>query len=131
MIQNSKFRILIKGRVVRGEGYGRRLGFPTANLDRRSYSHRKLELKHGVYAGTAQTPRLNYPAAIVIGPNDQKKLPKLEAYLLGYKGNLYGKLVEITLQKYLRPFLKFKSEAQLIRQIRADIKKVKAIYGQA
>ncbi len=110
--------MIITGNVIKGDQYGRKLGFPTANLDRRQYNRDGLKIKFGVYVGMAST---GHKAAIVIGPLDKKGLPKLEAHLLGFKGNLYGKTITITLKKYIRPFRKFKGEAELIKQIKKDL----------
>ena len=131
-IQNSKF--VIRGKVVHGEHYGKALGFPTANLDRRGYVRRKLKVGCGVYAGWAEiAPSAKrqafrkHKAAIVIGPMDKKALPKIEAHLIGFKGGLYGKYLNLYLYLYLRPFKKFKTEAQLKRQITKDISRVKKL----
>ena len=72
-----------------------------------------------------------YKAAIVIGLLDKTGLPKLEAHLLNFKGNLYGKKVTVSLGKYIRPFKKFKSEPELKKQIRKDILLIRKItYGK-
>jgi riboflavin kinase / FMN adenylyltransferase len=119
----------INGKIIHGDHYGRILGFPTANIDRRDYRRRNLRVRFGVWAGSAEIKlrAKNYKikAAIVIGPKDRKGLPKIEAHLLGFKGDLYGKKLTIYLHKYLRPFKKFKSERELKEQIQADILKVK------
>ena len=122
----------ISGKVVSGDRVGRKLGYPTANLDRRSFSRRKLKLKLGVYAGFAELKiknlkLKNYQAAIIIGPIDRKGLPKIEVHLLKFKGNLYGKKLTVSLGKYIRPFKKFKSEAELKLQIAQDIKLIKIL----
>ena len=127
--------ITISGRVMRGDQYGRTLGFPTVNLDRRSYSRRKQKIKFGVYAGNVEIKNSklkieNYLAGVIIGPLDKHQLPKLEAHLIGFKGNLYGKYLNIYLNRYIRPFKKFKTEAELIKQIQKDIKKINTIYGK-
>lgn len=135
MIQKPKHLknlIQIYGRVVHGKKYGSKLGFPTANIDRRDYVRRKLKIKLGVWAGRAELKikksKLKiYPAAIVIGPTDNKGLPKLEAHLIGFKGNLYGIYMNIYLNIYLRPFRKFKNQAALIRQIHKDINQIKKL----
>ncbi len=125
----------ISGRVIRGDQYGRILGFPTANLDRRSYSRRKQNIKFGIYGGVAEfkLKAISYKlkAGVIIGPLDKSGLPKLEAHLIGFKGNLYGKKITVTLQKYLRPFKKFKSEKELKEQIKKDLNRIKKIiYGK-
>lgn len=121
--------IIISGKVIKGDGFGRKLGYPTANLDKREYIRRKIKIKFGVWAGTAElkvkSGKLKvYKAAIVIGPPDKHQLPKIEAHLLNFKGNLYGKKVTITLQKYLRPFKKFKNMEELKSQIKKDLFKI-------
>ena len=102
------------------------MGFPTANIDRREYTRKKLKIKFGVYAGLAEVrlKAISYKlkAAIVIGPVDSSGLPKIEAHLLGFKGNLYGRKIMLFLVKYIRPFRKFKSEKALKLQIKKDIR---------
>ena len=122
--------IKIYGRVIRGDAYGKKLGFPTANLERRSYARQKQKIKLGVYAGKAEVQGSRfevqeYVAAIVVGPIDKTGLPKIEAHLLGFKGSLYGKQLTLRLYKYIRPFKKFKTEKELKAQILQDIKIIK------
>jgi len=117
----------ITGRVVRGMGYGKRLGFPTANLDRREYCRKKLSLRLGVYAGRADVEEKNYTAGIVIGPVDKTGLPKIEAYLIGYSGSLYGKRISLHLLRYIRPYRIFKNEDELKKQITNDIQKIVSV----
>ena len=89
--------IEITGTVVHGKHFGRTIKYPTANLDRRSFVRRKQKIRQGVWAGIVVIYKgLNikdkeYRAGIVIGPIDKYNLPKIEAHLLGFKGNLYGK----------------------------------------
>ncbi|MCX6797364.1 MAG: riboflavin kinase [Candidatus Doudnabacteria bacterium] len=122
----------ISGKVIYGENYGKKLGFPTANLDRRDYQRRHLKIRFGVYAGWAEfklkAKSYKLKAGIVIGPLDHRGLPKIEAHLIGFKGSLYGKKLVIYLQKYLRHFRKFKNEEKLIKQIKEDIERIKH-YG--
>jgi riboflavin kinase/FMN adenylyltransferase len=129
--------IVITGIVVRGAGYGQKLGFPTANLDRRSFGHLKRKPKLGIYAGLARIlpqtvsllprgcpPRRTgvvHPAAIVIGPKDDKGHPKIEAHLIGFRGVLYGRRLRLSFIKYLRPFRVFKSEKALKKQVKKDL----------
>jgi len=99
--------------VIRGDGYGKKLGFPTVNLET------KDELpKVGVYAGVALIDDKEYKAGIVIGPGN-----KTEAHLIGYNGDAYGKQVVLTIKQFLREYKKFDTEEELINQIKEDIKK--------
>ena len=112
-----------RGRVVRGVGYGRKLGFPTANLDRRQWARKKLRLRHGVYAGTAALPGgKRYPAGIVIGPMDKTGRPKIEAHLIGFHGSLYHKQITLRIRKFIRPYKTFANLALLKKQISRDLK---------
>ncbi|MBP7006668.1 MAG: riboflavin kinase [Candidatus Pacebacteria bacterium] len=117
----SKF--IISGKVIKGENYGRKIGFPTANLDRRQFVKLTTQPKFGVYSGIAEVGNKSYRAGIVIGPLDKRGLPKLEAHLLKFKGNLYGKKLILSTNSFIRPYKKFKSEKELISQIGKDLKK--------
>ncbi|SRR5258708_4458661 len=120
----------ISGRVIRGAAYGRTIGFPTANLDRRQYLRDNLKFSHGVYGGIAHFSGKLHKAGIVIGPLDAKGLPKIEAHLIGYGPSLpslYGKKLTLEIKKFLRKFRKFSSESELKRAIQKDIKTIKKL----
>lgn len=135
---NGMISPIIEGKVLKGDGYGRKLGFPTANLDHKQFLKDKMNLPQGVYAGVAFLHHINKirKTAIVIGPLDNKKVrpndrnssvgrvPKIEAHILGFKGRLYGKKITLYLYKFLRPFEIFKTERLLIAQIKRDVKRV-------
>jgi FAD synthase len=104
---------IIIGRVVKGDGYGRKLGFPTMNLE----TEEKKFPPEGVYCGTAVLEGKKYRAGIVIGPGK-----KIEAHLLGYTGDAYGREVALEINTFLREFKKFDTEEKLIAQIAADLK---------
>ncbi len=103
---------MIKGKVVRGDEYGRKIGFPTVNL-----SHEDKDLPPaGVYRGKAVLEDTEYRAGIVVGPGE-----KLEAHLIGFSGDAYGKVVNLEIIKFIREYKKFKTEEELINQIKKDI----------
>lgn len=102
----------IGGIVVRGDGYGRKLGFPTVNLETKN----KLP-GSGVYAGSAILDNKTYRAGILINPTG-----KVEAHLIGYNDDAYGKEVILELKKFLRIYKKFETEEALIEQIKEDLK---------
>ena len=104
----------ISGMVVKGDGYGRKLGFPTVNL--KITQGNPVPTVQGVYSGTALLDGREYRAGIVVGPND-----KIEAHLIGYSGDAYRKNVELEIKKFLREYKKFNTEEELINQIKKDI----------
>lgn len=121
----------VSGRVIHGEKIGKVLGYPTANLDRRGFVKLKKKPKLGVWAGYAtyrlQAKTHKLKAAIVIGPIDKKGLPKVEVYLIGFKGNLYGTYLNTYLNRYIRPFKKYKDVEKLKAQIKKDIQRIREL----
>ncbi len=111
---------LIMGRVERGRSVGKGLGFPTLNL---SISTEKYPLRDGVYGGYVQTERGEFPAVINYGarPTFGVEERKIEAYLVGFEGDLYGTQVRVFPTEYLRPVQKFESVEELCEQVKRDI----------
>lgn len=119
-----------QGPVVPGQGRGRHLGYPTANVE---VPPPKLMPAEGVYAGqaTRESTGESWPAALVVGPsptfrNDHDRR-RLEAHLLGFSGDLLGETLTIAFQQFLRPQTRFDREEQLIAQIVHDLQSVRAI----
>ena len=113
----------IQGTVEHGREVGRTYGFPTLNL---TVPAEKLSPKEGVYGGYAETPKGTYPAIINIGPCPTfgVKEKKLEAYLDGFVGDLYGETVRIYPTKFFRGIEKFASADALKKQLQKDIKRL-------
>lgn len=112
----------IDGCVIKGKGLGRTLGFPTANL---GLDNSYVIPKYGVYAGWVIVDSIPYKAAINIGINPTfNEEEKLEAFLLNYNGNLYGKNVRISLIEYIRPEIKFDDISALVNQMKEDIERI-------
>jgi len=106
--------IKISGKVLKGAGYGKQLGFPTVNLEIGA----QILPREGVYAGEGELEGKKYRAGIVVGPGE-----KLEAHLIGYKGDAYGKEITLEINKFLRDFKNFENEEELINQIKKDLEK--------
>ncbi len=111
----------LAGTVVRGDGLGHQLGFPTANLDTTG-----LALPpHGVYAVQVELSGRAYRAVLNIGlrPTLHHANPQLrvEAHLIDFARGLYGKEVEVAFVDKLRAEKKFDSLGELRQQIAQDI----------
>ncbi len=115
----------ICGRVLTGDKIGAQLGFPTANLDAAG-----LALPpNGVYAARTRWHSQPYRVALNIGvrPTVAASQPQLrvEAHLLDYSGDLYGKELEVQLGVKLREEQRFNSPEELRRQIGRDVAAVR------
>jgi len=109
------------GRVVKGDGIGRKIGFATANLD----VHGLALPPTGVYAARCDVSGIVYCAAVNIGyrPTLSSPTPKLqvEAHLLDFDADIYGETLELTFVRKLRDEQKFPSPAALRDQIARDV----------
>jgi riboflavin kinase/FMN adenylyltransferase len=116
-------RYSVLGTVVKGEGVGRRLGFPTANID----PHNEIIPLCGVYPVHVLLLRKWYKGLVNIGyrPTLKGKERTIEVHLLDFNKNVYGKDMEIFFEKRLRSEKKFKNVENLKKQIRADIQKAR------
>jgi len=123
-------RYRMRGTVVRGEGRGADLGFPTANLE----SVETVLPQDGVYAALAviDEERLT-PAAVNIGPNltfgEHER--KLEVHLLDYSGDLYGQILEVEFIDRLRGTASFEGIDQLKEQLTIDVEKTRLLAEAA
>jgi len=120
---------VIRGRVVHGEQRGRRLGFPTANLDP---ALEGLLPADGVYAAWALVDGVRYGAAVSIGNNPTfEGVPahQVEAHLLDAHLDLYDRVIELQLIEYIRPMNRFDGEDSLVVQLRADAERIRGILA--
>ena len=111
----------VEGVVVLGDQRGGTLGFPTANL---AVAPDLLVPAFGIYAGWA----LGHRAAVSIGTNPHYggTERRVEAYLLDYADDLYGRRVVVELWERLRDEAVFESEAELIAAIDDDVARTRA-----
>lgn len=111
----------VEGTVVGGDQRGAGLGFPTANLE---VPPELLVPKLGIYAGFA----VGHRAAISIGTNPQYggTERRVEAFLLDYEGDLYGRRLVVELWEHLRDEAVFASEAELVAAIDDDVERTRA-----
>jgi riboflavin kinase/FMN adenylyltransferase len=109
----------VSGEVVHGMKRGRTLGFPTANID--VWNQQALPA-NGVYTGWAYLGDERFMAMTNVGivPMFNNKEITVEAHLLDFDRDIYGEILTITFEKFLRPEMKFESLDGLIEQIHKD-----------
>jgi riboflavin kinase / FMN adenylyltransferase len=103
--------VKITGIVIKGKQQGRKIGFPTVNVE--------VENKpsSGVYAGEVILDGKNYKSAIFI----PQKGNYIEAHILDFSGDIYGKKIEILVGKKIREVKKFQNDIELKKQIKKDL----------
>jgi riboflavin kinase/FMN adenylyltransferase len=116
------------GVVVRGDGRGRTLGFPTANLE----SANQLLPAYGIYATIAIIDGVYHPAVTSVGirPTIGDAKLTVETFLLDYHADLYGQSMRLSFVARLRDEAKFESLDALKVQIAADAAEARKLLGQ-
>lgn len=118
----------LHGPVLHGDKRGRTINVPTANIE---YPPDKLIPANGIYACRAYLNGQKYQAAINIGINPtftpEKRIPNVEAHLLDFKREIYGKDVRLEFVARLRDELRFESVDKLLEQIWKDIEDTRRI----
>lgn len=115
----------VAGVVVHGDKRGRLLGFPTANIEAEG-----VAIQDGVWAGTVQIAELSgksvvAAAAISLGRRPtyyaENGIRLIEAHLLDFDGDIYGRTVEVGFDVFLRGQVEFRDSSELVRQLHADV----------
>ncbi len=111
---------LICGKVIYGKGLGRKIGFPTANIET---SAEKLLPKQGVYKGAVVIDGNEYKAVTHIGakPTFGDESVSVEVHIPGFCDDIYGKVVEVRLISKIRDVYPFPNAEALIEQINRDL----------
>ena len=111
----------IQGIVKKGRQVGKKIGFPTCNIDIQDY----VLAKPGVYAVKVlrknNTKYLKGIANLGYRPTFNQKKILLEVHLFNFSGNLYNKLLSVEFLKFIRKEKKFKNVSQLRTQIKTDL----------
>ncbi len=109
--------MIIKGKVIHGAELGRKLGFPTANLDAQ-----EVKSENGVYFSVVTIDGSEYKAMTNIGirPSVDGNTRLLEAHIFGYEGSLYDKEIEVKLLSKIRDEKRFSSIEELQEQLQRD-----------
>jgi riboflavin kinase/FMN adenylyltransferase len=118
----------VSGKVVDGAKRGMALGFPTANIP----LPKGTTLGHGIYAVRAYLGGVAYDAAAYLGtrPMFDDGMPVLEVFLFDFRGDLYGRELEIEFIDFIRDDRKFRSVEELIAQMERDIAKARQVLAE-
>jgi riboflavin kinase/FMN adenylyltransferase len=118
----------VRGRVGKGAGRGKGLGFPTLNVA----LDPGQDVRHGIYAMRVENGGRSYHAAGYVGtsPTFGDSAPVLEAYLLDFTGDLYGEEVEVEFIAFLRGDQTFASPEALAAQMSRDCGDARAILAR-
>lgn len=109
--------IIIKGAVIKGQQLGRRMGFPTANID----AHDK-RVDNGVYRSMVRIGTECYRAMTNVGlrPSVDGRTRLLEAHIFDFDRDIYGETIQVELLDKIRDEQKFASIEELQRQLQRD-----------
>jgi riboflavin kinase/FMN adenylyltransferase len=121
-------RYSLSGRVARGSGIGRMLGFRTANIE----TGVGLVPADGIYAALVRFDAKEAPAALNIGTSPTVKdvaRRTVEVHILDFNGELYGSELEVVFVKKIRDERKFPDKESLKRQIVGDIEQTRRILA--
>jgi riboflavin kinase/FMN adenylyltransferase len=121
----------VNGEIVHGEARGRKIGFPTANID---VWDEKVIPANGVYAGWATLPERDdhrYMAVTNVGmrPTFSGQNVTVEAHLLDFDADIYGQPMTFTFEHHLRAEMRFNGIAELIDQIKRDSEMGRALLS--
>jgi riboflavin kinase/FMN adenylyltransferase len=117
---------VLRGEVVVGDRRGRTIGFPTANV---LPDPEAVVPARGVYAGFVVVADEKYAACTNVGvaPTFRRADSRVEAYLLDFDGDLYGRVVDVGFTRRLRGEKKFSGVEELKGQIQRDVEAARAV----
>ena len=118
----------LRGSVIRGDGRGRKINIPTANIE---VDAEKIVPKNGVYASWATVRGKKYRALTNIGIRPtftpDKEEANIEVHILDFHEEIYGEILKLDFIAHLRDEKRFSSVDELLSQIAEDIKKAEVI----
>ena len=123
----------LEGQVVPGDARGRELGMPTVNL---RPAVDAVMPAAGIYAALAHGSEVgsDVPAAVSIGVRptfEEDGDLRVEAHLVGFEGDLYGRDVRLDFLERLRDELRFDSAAELVEQMKEDVEQTREAVARA
>ena len=119
-------RYSIMGEVVKGEGRGRQIGFPTANID----ASNQMLPPSGVYAVQVKLGGCGFAGVLNMGtrPTFDGEKFQIETHLFDFEKMIYGEEIEISFVKKIRAERKFPNPEVLVNQIKQDVTMAKVIF---
>ena len=110
--------MIVRGVVIRGAQLGRKMGFPTANIDAQGIDN----IANGVYYSQVRLADRLYNAMSNVGtrPSVDGQSRLLETHIFGFAGDLYGQELEVDLRLKIRDERRFGSIEELRRQLEKD-----------
>lgn len=115
------------GKVRKNNQRGTKLGFPTANINL------SKQIPEGIYVSKIKIDNNFYPALTFIGiaKTFNEKIFQSETYILDFNRNIYGQWISVKLIKKIRNNKKFKSAAELIKQMKKDEEEARKYFANS
>ena len=119
--ENLSNKYFIEGDIVEGKKLGRKLGYPTANLN---FSKEIVVPKDGIYKTISVLRDKSYNSITSIGnnPTFNEKLKTVETYIINFNKNIYNQKLKIVFIDFIREQIKFDNEEDLVIQMNKDLK---------
>lgn len=117
----------MRGEVIRGDGLGAKIGFPTANIDVQN----ELIPSNGIYSSIVHIDGREYLGALYVGdrPTIQNAHNKrVEVNIFDFSDNLYGKVIDVDVVNFIRGDIKFSNLDELTAQIDKDCEKIRVLF---
>jgi riboflavin kinase/FMN adenylyltransferase len=118
----------VSGRVVAGQGRGRKLGFPTANIS----SQTEVVPSNGIYATLITVRSRRWPSVSSVGVNPTfGEGPRtVESFIFDFESDIYGEAAKLSFVKRIRDEKKFANVEDLIAEMHGDVDRAKAIFKE-
>lgn len=115
----------VRGRIIKGQGRGKTIGFPTANI---IFSKDRIIPRLGVYASRCHYNGMIYNSITNIGHNptfNEHLIVNFETHIFDFDNDIYGEEISVELNQFMREEKKFENVNELIKQINLDIEQAK------
>ena len=121
--ENLQNKYFMEGDVIEGKKLGRKLGYPTANLN---FSKEIVIPKDGIYKTISVLGDESFSSITSIGnnPTFNEELKTIETYIIDFNQNIYNQKLKIIFIDFIREQIKFDNEQNLVSQMNKDLKKI-------